>query len=656
MATIVSQGASATVSLPAGSNIAVTGTGFAVMGPGRLKGTQYGLQGSTRVGPFDTAQTVYLTSTTTALSYTIAPGYVGAGPVQTARNADGTPSGLIDPATGQAVGGGDLTSLSVYTPTTQDQAGIVAAIAAAAAAGGGVVQLKAQTYTLTSMITLVSGVVIRGAGWTSQNSDTLIITAGTIIVGDGTFPLFGYNTVDLGAPMASGTALLNSMLVSSGVNDLVLRNGSYGIKVGAKYAGGPGYCLFKNLAIQNCTSWGMWLENLGHTTVQDVTAVSCGGNIAIGASGTALYNFGNSRVVGITGGSPTNNRHLWYFARQSSQMNNLSSFDLGGSGTGPNSTQAATMTNGNANIGVTDLSKFGVGMPVTVSASTNGFAKNTIYFVTSMSAATGAGTLTLALGMTSGANITPNASNAVNIITQGWPVFEMGGADAGCVFTGCSVTGASDFEAGGTSRVVLQGLRACSAQFGTVGQGGSSTQAITLRDCDERTTIICTASVNIDSTASYILQGAEPGVTNGGPTGVLNRPSSKGALWLTNGNQPTLYANSFFFGLLQFTTEFAMNGSSQGSGTTLTAGHGTLINFATAAGGTLTLPGGLTTNMVGWMFWIANPQANAVTINGNGSNIVGKGVSGASVSLAANTCGLFILQNNGGTLYWAQFV
>lgn len=118
MATIVSQGASATVSLPAGSNIAVTGTGFAVMGPGRLQGTQYGLQGSTRVGPFDTAQTVYLTSTTTALSYTIAPGYVGAGPVQTARNADGTPSGLIDPATGQAVGVSAFQGASIAPVTT----------------------------------------------------------------------------------------------------------------------------------------------------------------------------------------------------------------------------------------------------------------------------------------------------------------------------------------------------------------------------------------------------------------------------------------------------------------------------------------------------------------------------------------------------------
>lgn len=107
MATTVAQGASATVSLPAGSNIAVTGTGFAVMGPGRLQGTQYGLLGTTKVGPFDAAQTVYLTATTTALSYDIAPGYGAALPVITQRSAStGAPSGLIDPATGQPLGGG----------------------------------------------------------------------------------------------------------------------------------------------------------------------------------------------------------------------------------------------------------------------------------------------------------------------------------------------------------------------------------------------------------------------------------------------------------------------------------------------------------------------------------------------------------------------
>lgn len=107
MPTTVAQGASATVSLPAGSNIAVTGTGFAVMGPGRLQGTQYGLLGSTKVGPFDAAQTVYLTATTTALSYDIAPGFAAALPVITQRSATtGAPSGLIDPATGQPLGGG----------------------------------------------------------------------------------------------------------------------------------------------------------------------------------------------------------------------------------------------------------------------------------------------------------------------------------------------------------------------------------------------------------------------------------------------------------------------------------------------------------------------------------------------------------------------
>lgn len=94
--------ASATVSLPAGSWIVSTGTGVAVLGPGEYRNQQFPLQGTRKVGPFPFAVDVYISSTDTAITYTVERQSVA--PLIT-RNASEQPTGLIDPLTGQAVGG-----------------------------------------------------------------------------------------------------------------------------------------------------------------------------------------------------------------------------------------------------------------------------------------------------------------------------------------------------------------------------------------------------------------------------------------------------------------------------------------------------------------------------------------------------------------------
>ena len=55
---------------------------------------------------------------------------------------------------------------AVLGETTGTEAGIRAAAAAVSLMGGGIVQLQAKTYTITSTLPLISGVVYRGAGYT----------------------------------------------------------------------------------------------------------------------------------------------------------------------------------------------------------------------------------------------------------------------------------------------------------------------------------------------------------------------------------------------------------------------------------------------------------------------------------------------------------
>lgn len=103
----VSLNASSSVTVPAGSFVQVTGTGLATFGPGRMSGQSVGINGQARLGPYPTDMTVYLNATGTALSYTVAA-RSGIAPDVTYNS--GSPSGSIDPATGQPISTGGGTS------------------------------------------------------------------------------------------------------------------------------------------------------------------------------------------------------------------------------------------------------------------------------------------------------------------------------------------------------------------------------------------------------------------------------------------------------------------------------------------------------------------------------------------------------------------
>ncbi len=656
-------------------------------------------------------------------------------------NASNITSGTL--ALAQAPAG---TGTGIFYPATPITAATINAAATAAnAAGGGTVQLPPQTITITATIVLLAGVMFEGSGFVlSQSGGNPSPSSGTIIQGNGTFPIFSGNATDLGSQYGSGSLLLSSLIANCGVSNLAISNGTYGIKCGALYQGGPNYGYFHDLFIQNCTVNAFWFENFAQCSFERISVY---GNLQGGqfmASGTTLYNFGNSHVSKLTGGGSTANGsgRVWAVqSRASSSLNNMSLFDMGGSGATTTSTQAATfvapmattITSGSASIvatqsfaandpvfftatvgtsggqvvtgtvyyvsatglsgtafqvsatvggtvitfnasgtpnvetckfGVTDLSKFGVGMPVKFSATANGYTTGLIYFVLSMSGTTGSGYLTAgnAMGGSGGSTPIPSTgATAVNVVTQGWPVFEIGGFDSGSSVTYSSVKGASDFEVGGTAHIVVQGCTGLDLELGN-SHSASSTCDLCIRNLYFSQGIRINSqysglSTDFDSSGQKVLMsGANTNPISAYYAGVgaIIGSNGFGALNLSGAPTSDVICNSNFNKQIQMQNAFALQHSQITTGTTITTSNGNLLTFITAAGGTFTIPALTSTNFVGWELRISNPTANTATGTAT-QNIVGQGASSTTLTLATLTNAILVAQNNNGTMYWARY-
>lgn len=226
MSTTINAGASATVALPQGQWITITGIGVAVLGPGPQAGTQITLDGDARVGPFQRDQSVYLTATLTALAYDVvdpnAQSSVSGGGVSAdAGNAlsEGTDGGvyLAEAALGGGGGvGGALVVLSgsraadagdngntlVYSGSTPITYTINSGLASGWAttivqSGSGVVTVAAGTATVSS----ASG------GFSTTGANTMLGIAPT---GASAYALATPNVVAALAIKDEGSTLVNS--------------------------------------------------------------------------------------------------------------------------------------------------------------------------------------------------------------------------------------------------------------------------------------------------------------------------------------------------------------------------------------------------------------------------------------------------------------
>lgn len=637
---------------------------------------------------------------------------------------------------------GGASSANVYVPPLLTTAGIQASINAAASAGGGTVMLPAKTITLTGPLTLATCVSIIGAGWAVQaGGSAQTVVAGTILQGDGTFPCFQYNQTDLGSPYATAALLTGSLIEGISIQNLCISNFSYGIKIGALYQGGCQHSYFNNLYVISCTSWGVWIENFQSTIFNAVKAVGCFHGAGYFASGTNLYNFGNSdwyHCYGAGAYGHGSGRAMLLQARNGSQLNNVNLYSHAAAGTATTSTQAATLqaptactiTNTSANIavvntavageivtfsaavgtggsgvvttacyyvlasglsgsniqvsttpggtaitfnasgtpnvgwckiGVTDMTAIGVGMACKFSATLNGFSSTFCWFVMATSGnPSGVGWVSLAGalgGNTTSAGVARSSqgASAVNIIFNGWQNFEIGGADQSSFVTYASVKGNSDTETGNSPRFVVNGVQGGDFEFGIIHTAGPLNDVMVVQS----TQVVLTfqqanVALYLDSLAllqTTIIGGAPSGT---GSMGLKTQNAGRGALNISAQNplddiivMPTTLQ-------LQMQNGLALQHSQQPAATTLTTAMGNLITY-TGAVGTLTLPALSAVTMVGWQYWVSNPGASTLTVAGNGQNIVGLGVSGASVSVLTLQTALFVAHNNAGTMYWAQY-
>ena len=386
-------------------------------------------------GP-QTASSDLSISTTGVLTYDIVAGdpTPASTPAAVARSAStGQPSGLIDPATGQPLGGGG----AVYYPTATTYGGIMDAVAKAQAAiadkGAATIVLLPELYDIASAgqgLPVLSGLTYEGGGY-STNAD-LKISGGTIIQGNGLFDLFAGNTADRASPLpndAPNSALYHSERITGfHMRNMALKRGRYGIKVGALYRSGLFNSSLRDLQIAECSAWGLWLENMGNVRLQsidDAPTAGSAGSMMFAASGATIWNHGNMSLIDIhSDGGDYKTRGIVFMARGSvgTNLNDINVFRMMRSASGQLNgiRAAATMSNGSSSITVPDASAFPLDMPVTFTTSANGFTQWQTYFVVSSSGTT----IQIADSM-GGSPINANNSNAVQICCFGQSAVEI---------------------------------------------------------------------------------------------------------------------------------------------------------------------------------------------------------------------------------------
>ena len=344
----------------------------------------------------------------------------------------------------------------IYIATAATDAAVRAAAAAANAGGGGRVKLPAGRITLSSALPMYSGVVYEGTPWQPDyRGGQTTGPGGTILVGNGTFNGMEYNASDLGTPPTVYNTFITGMLKGAGALDINFENFLYGLKIGARYNPGIMGGRLERLNFIHCAQWGAWIENYWELEESHLNATNCTvGGIAFVASGATAMNCGNSRHIGtsVTIASTRVARGLVFWSRDSSALNNERIVSAGVQRTTLTElSQAATMTNASANVTVTDGTQFAVDMPVTVSASLNGFVAGQIYFVASVAG----NVLTLRNTQGYGSTVSATGNSAVNILSKGFATMEISNRDTSSEVTG-SVACGLDLEGSASMLMLLQ--------------------------------------------------------------------------------------------------------------------------------------------------------------------------------------------------------
>jgi len=591
-----------------------------------------------------------------------------------------------------------LSSANSIDCTTEAQ--IRAAFTALVAVGGGVIKIHGR-ITLSASLPMASNIIYLGDGYSliytqypDSGSATLDTTKGTVLIGNGTFPAFTYNTSGLtlaqattlyGAPgpAAASTNFSNAALTNTGVINIGLKNFSIGIQAGAQYRMSFLYSTF-NVCATDCTQWGFWIENFQHCdNCQFYGFNNTLGNVMFAASGAGYLAPGNSYFNAVLGSvkqgvqnAPI--RNVVLAAYNGSAFGSMAITHLQGNRFSQiSSTQAATMSNGSPNIGVTDLTYFAVGMPVTFSATINGFTVNWIYFVLSVSGASGAGTITVGNYQPSlasqyrptgyvndvpfaGTAINAAGNTAVNIISQGFPCIEVVGLDNTSIVASLSVL-LLDAEGGGTTKTVFQNCTSMQVCVPATTIDGTSTVEVVTRNAQGILNISSAgaARCDIDGYSTLFTAGNTTSVGQTLPLGVYQTPP----LGLGGGNglqalslnlkrnnigDPTIGYNRRGNDTIEINQGIQLTSYAYPtSGTGFSTNQGPVQIFNSASG-TNTLPV-ITEVNLGWVCYYYNAsQSGVATINVSSGQLINRQYSTIQVPSEGSVCLVAISYAYGG--------
>jgi len=399
--------------------------------------------------------------------------------------------------------------LSVYAPIATE-ASIRAAANAAIAAGVGTVLLPVGSITLTSPLPLASGVryvgvepVIVFQGSIPDTDWTLV--GGTILVGDGTFQAFSGNTTSKGSP---DVPFWDNALANCGVENIGFSNFTYAIQTGAQNNMGVMYSTFRNLYITGATQWGLEFQNFMHCKFERIwvrasangmrfTANVANDVLATGNSVTEhlfVVNTTSLSARGIVFESVGTNAQMDLISGHRIQVNFFRESEA--------ASQSATFTNASTSIGVSDGTKFPVGMPVSFSASGNGFLATQIYFVLSQSG----NAITLG-NSRSGSAIASTGTTGLTIRTYGFPNLEIIGTGGAIGTTNMTLTDV-DLEGHATCSLYLEGGGSNRVEISSFGTS-YATYCVRGTQTSQIDSVGTTAVADIDGASSFFRYGGQ---------------------------------------------------------------------------------------------------------------------------------------------------
>jgi hypothetical protein len=426
-------------------------------------------------------------------------------------------------------------------PTTNNSAGISTAIAACAAAGGGIVQLLPVTYTCTEQIVLKSGVSIIGEMAVStitsnvpEDSDTF--STGTILDGvNSSFIGIAGNAEDQASATtiiaASGSTgartainhFAENALQNIQLKNILLKNFTYGLKVGAVNNYGFLRSFLDNVYTQDCSIWGISLDNFQMCQFDNLSArihasvTGSAGCIRLGAAApSAVLIPGDSKIGNLYAITNTRLQRTILFTvddANTNSLHNLNIYRIQSNRHNETSVYNAFTTVASTSIAVANCEYFPVDMPVwftnddgsstdfTYGNGLNTAGAKQMYFIATRSAATGAGTVTIC-SRHLGTEVTMTAGGARRIFTGGYPgveaVTKVGSGMLHCHMFGITAEGINN------PAVSMQGLNGCSVYLGDV--QSTAVRGIVLRYAASSrvylTSVTNSVSTDFDSTAA----------------------------------------------------------------------------------------------------------------------------------------------------------